>query len=146
MKHLILGVFAVLSFSFSFSQNNEQQQILNKFIKAHNLGSEEAINEFIKDTYHPDIYAKLNVNAHISFYNQIVQEFGPLNFMIYKVVEETPIRFVAHLIKNSQHIKNQNINSLEVLVVKIDLSQKNNKYMPHGLGLGSLVCEQRKEQ
>lgn len=145
MKHLILGVFAVLSFSFSFSQNNEQQQILDKFIKAHNLGSEEAINEFIKDTYHPNVYAKLNLKAHTAFYNQIVKEFGPLNFMIYKVVEETLSRFVAHLIKKEQHKKNQNINPLEILVIKIDLSERNNKYMPHGLGLGSLVCEQRRE-
>lgn len=146
MKQLILGVFTLLTISSLFSQNEEQSTILNKFIKAHNIGSKEAINEFIKDTYHPDVYAKLDLKAHTAFYNQIVKEFGPLNFMIYKVIEETPLRFVTHLIKKDQHIKNQHINPLEILVVKIDLSKKNKNFMPHGLGLGSLVCEQRKEQ
>jgi hypothetical protein len=145
MKHLILGAFALLLFSHSFSQNKEQEIILNKFLTAHNNGSNIAIQKFIKDTYHPDIYATLDLNAHTAFYNQIVKEFGPLNFMIYKKVEEGPIRFVAHLITKEDYIGNENIDPNRILVVKIDLSKKNKKYMPHGLGLGSLVCEQRKE-
>ena len=145
MKQINLVAFAILLFSTSYSQNKEQENILNKFIKAHNIGSEESLSGFIMDTYHPEVYAKLDVNAHTAFYKQIVNEFGPLNFMIYKKIEETPTRFVAHLIKKDQHITNQNINPLEILVVKIDLSEKNKNYMPRGLGLGSLVCEQRRE-
>jgi len=65
--------------------------------------------------------------------------------MIYKKVEETPLKFVVHLIKKDEHIKNQDINPLEILAVEIDLSKKNPIYIERGLGLGSLVCEQRKQ-
>lgn len=145
MRHLILGFFTFLVITSSFSQNKEQKNILNKFIKAHNNGSDEAINQFIKETYHPDVYSKLNVKAQTAFYNQIVKEFGPLNFMIYKKVEEHPLRFVVHLITKEERIDNKHIDPTKILVVKIDLSEKNNKYMSRGLGLGSLVCEQRRE-
>lgn len=145
MKHLILQALALLLFTFSFAQNKEQENILNKFIKAHNTGSISAINEFIKTTYHPDVYKKIDLKSHTEFYRQVVNEFGPLNFMIYKRVEEGPLRFVAHLITKEDRIDNKDIDPTKILVVKIDLSKKNKKFMPHGLGLGSLVCEQRKE-
>ena len=145
MKTFLIVIFTILSISFSYSQNKEQTNILNKFINAHNIGSQDAISEFIKDTYHPDIYAKINLKDYVAFYNQIVNEFGPLNFMIYKKVEETPLKFVVHLIKKDEHIKNQDINPLEILAVEIDLSKKNPIYIERGLGLGSLVCEQRKQ-
>lgn len=145
MKTFLIGFFTILSISFSFSQNKEQTNILDKFIKAHNIGSEDALSVFIKDTYHPDVYAKINLKKHVAFYSQIVKEFGPLNFMIYKKVEEQPFRFVVHLIKKDEHIENQYINPANILVVKIDLSQKNSKYMDRGLGLGALICERPKE-
>jgi len=145
MKTYLIVIFTILSISFSYSQNKEQTNILNKFINAHNIGSQDAISEFIKDTYHPDIYAKINLKDYVAFYNQIVNEFGPLNFMIYKKVEETPLKFVVHLIKKDEYIKNQYINPLEILVVEIDLSKNDKNYMPHGLGLGSLVCEQKRD-
>ncbi len=145
MKTFLIVIIAILFISFSYSQNKEQTNILNKFINAHNIGSQDAISKFIKDTYHPDIYAKINLKDHVTFYNQIVNEFGPLNFMIYKKVEETPLKFVVHLIKKDEYIKNQYINPLEILVVEIDLSKNDKNYMPHGLGLGSLVCEQKRD-
>jgi len=146
MKNLLIFLFAISFAVDSYSQNKQQAAILEQFIKAHNMGTETAIRNFIKDTYHPKVYSKLNLKAHIAFYSQIIQEFGPLNFRTYKMVEARPFRFVVHLIKVNQRIQNKNINPLDILVVKIDLSKNDKKYMPHGLGLGSLVCEQRKEQ
>ena len=139
MKTFLIGIFTILSISFSHSQNKEQTNILDKFIEAHNIGSQDAISTFIKDTYHPEVYAKINLKDHVAFYNQIVKEFGPLNFMIYKKIEETPLRFVVQLIKKEEYIKNQYINPLEILVVKIDLSKKNLTYMERGLRIG-LSC------
>jgi hypothetical protein len=145
MKISIVVIFLLSTITFTYSQNKEQKNILYKFIEAHNIGSNDAITKFIEDTYHPKVYAKLNLKAHIAFYRQIVNEFGPLNFLIYKTVEETHSRCVVHLIKKEQYIQNKNINPLEILVVKIDLSKNDKNFMPHGLGLGSLVCEQKKE-
>jgi len=145
MKPIVVVFISIFFSVTSYSQNKEQASILHKFIKAHNSATDSALGQFIKDTYHPKVYSKLNLKAHIAFYDQIIQEFGPLNFETYKIVEESPLRFVVHLIKEHQRIQNKNINPLNILVVKIDLSKDNKNYMPHGLGLGSLVCEQKKE-
>jgi len=145
MKKIILILLTAFFSVASYTQNKEQAAILEKFIKAHNVGTKSAVAQFIKQTYHPKVYSKLNLKAHIAFYNQIIQEFGSLNFQTYKIVETSPSRLIVHLIKEKQHIQNKNINPLEILVVKIDLSEVDKNYMPHGLGLGSLVCEQKKE-
>ena len=63
-----------------------------------------------------------------------------INGVPYTVQDE-----VVHLIKKDEYIKNQYINPLEILVVEIDLSKNDKNYMPHGLGLGSLVCEQKRD-
>ncbi len=75
MKTFLIGIFTILSTSFSHSQNKEQTNILDRFIEAHNIGSQDAISTFIKDTYHPEVYAKINLKDHVAFYNQIVKEF-----------------------------------------------------------------------
>ncbi len=146
MKTIVILLISVFFSIASIAQNKEQDEILFKFIKAHNTGTESAIAQFIKETYHPKVYAKLNLKSHIAFYNQIVQEFGPLNFLTYETIETSASRLVVHLIKKDENIQNKNINPLNILVVKIDISKADKNYMPHGLGLGSLVCEQRKEQ
>jgi len=131
-------------FTFASAQSEKQMSILDQFVTMHATGTEEAIEQFIQSTYLPDYYQKINLKEHVKFYDQILQEFGPLNPMIYKTIEEKPNRLVVHLIKADENIQNQNINPNEILVVKIDLSTKNPNYMDRSLGLGSLVCERKK--
>ncbi len=145
MRILLFAFFALLFSSNCLSQTKTQTTILNKFITAHNKGTEKAISTFIKDTYHPDVYKRINLQEHISFYNQIVNEFGPLNYVVYKTVKTTSDRYVVHLIKQGENTNNQYIKPDDILVVKLDISKDNNRFMPHGLGLGSLTCELRKE-
>jgi len=144
MKHLFLTITALLTFSISSSQNKDQLNILDHFIIAHNDGSENAIKEFIKETYLPEIYEKINLDDHVKFYKQVINEFGDLNKQIYYLVEETPHKLIVHLIKKNENINNLVINPEDILQVEIDLSQTNPKYMEKGLGLDSLLYDQKR--
>jgi len=142
----IASILFLLCFSLiSNSQNTEQLSILKNFVQAHNNGTDEAISTFIKDTYHPKLLAKIDLNKHIAFYQHIVNEFGPLNDKIYEINESKSHKLVVHLIKQNEFIGNKSIDPAEILVVEIDLSEDNKRYMPHGLGLGALVCQRDKE-
>jgi len=145
MKYTIIALITLITLSSSFLQNKEQLNILNKFIIANNDGSEEAIKQFIKDSYLPEIYATINLNDHVAFYKQIVNEFGDLNKQMYYLVEETPYKLIVHLIKKKEDIKNLAIDPKDILQVEIDLSKTNPKYIERGLGLGSLLCELKRD-
>lgn len=138
----IVGIMLVsLIFGLKgFAQNNEKFEILDKFIAMHNSGSEAAITKFIKETYHPSIYKKIKLEKHIAFYDHIINEFGPLNETIYDTAEKTESKLIVHLIKSHDNIGDKNIDPTEILVVEIDLHEKDTKYMSRGLGLGALAC------
>jgi len=144
MKHLLLAITALLVFATSYSQNKDQLNILDNFIIAHNDGSDDAIKQFIKDSYLPEIYATINLNDHVAFYRQVINEFGNLNNQIYYLVEETPHKLIVHLIKKNKNINSLVINPEDILQIEIDLSKTNSKYMEKGLGLGSLLYEQKR--
>ena len=82
---------------------------------------------------------------HVAFYKQIISEFGDLNRQIYYLVEETPHKLIVHLIKKDENINNLVIDPEDILQVEIDLSPSNTNYMERGLGLGSLLCEQKRD-
>ena len=144
MKSILFGVLGFF-FLTCFSQNKEQQAILDKFISYHNDGTEKAIVEFVKETYNADLYAKIDLGKHRTFYKQIANEFGPLNNQIYKIEFESRLKLIVHLIKEDESVLNRNIDPREILVVEIDVADNNSKYLSRGLGLGALVCEVRKE-
>jgi hypothetical protein len=141
MKHLLIVIITVFTFSTSFSQNKEQLNILDNFIIAHNDGTEDAIRQFIKEAYLPEIYENININEHVTYYKELINEFGDLSKQIYYLVEETPHKLIVHLIKKNQNIKNLIIDPENILQVQIDLSEANSKYMIKGLGLGSIIPE-----
>ena len=146
MKRAVL--FGVVGFCFltCLSQNKEQQAILDKFITYHNDGSEKALSQFAKETYNPILYDKIDLEKHTAFYDQIAREFGRLNEQIYKLETETQLKLIVHLIKEDETVLNKNIDPREILVVELDLSDNNLKYLSRGLGLGALVCEVRKKE
>jgi hypothetical protein len=144
MKHLLITIIAIISFTTLYSQNKDQLNILDNFIITHNDGSDDAIKQFIKDSYLPEIYATINLNDHIAFYKELINEFGDLNNQIYYLVEENPYKLVVHLIKKDQNINNLVIDPGGILQVEIDLSKTNPKYMKKGLGLGALLYDQKR--
>lgn len=129
-----------------FSQNINQSAILNKFIAANNDGTHEAIRQFITDTYDPDLLRKIDMEEHIQFYTMISEDFGRLNTVVYKKIEEKPFQLTVHLIKEDENVLNRSVNPAEILVVEMDISEQNQKYLKKGLGLGALVCELKKRK
>ncbi|MEQ9376935.1 MAG: hypothetical protein RIG68_17225 [Imperialibacter sp.] len=144
MKTLFASLL-IIAGTTCYSKSGNDLEILNKFIRANNSGTEEAIGEFIKETYEPHLFEKIDLEKHIDFYMMISKNFGHLNTMVYKKIEENPLRLVVHLIKESESVLNKSIDPSEILVVEIDLNKDNPKYLSRGLGLGALVCELRKE-
>jgi hypothetical protein len=146
MKKVILTLFAVALATYSYSQNDDQLTILNKYIVANNTGTKEAISQFIKETYEPNLYKKIDLEEHIKFYAMISEDFGQLKTIVYEKIEEKPLRLVVYLIKENENLLNKSINPAEILVVEMDLNEQNPKYLKLGLGLGPLVCESNKSE
>ena len=145
MKRKIITLLIFTIVTITYSQNNTQSTILNKFIAANNSGTEEAISQFIKETYKPNLYKKIDLQQHIEFYTMISKDFGRLKSIVYDIIEEKPLRLVVHLIKEEESVFNKNIDPTEVLMVEFDFNEKNPKFLNRALGLGALVCEQKKD-
>ena len=99
MIKLLLTLLAITIVTFSYSQNRNQLVILNKFIAANNAGTKEAISQFIKETYEPNLFKKIDLEEHIKFYAMISEDFGQLKTMVYEKIEEKPLRLVFILLK-----------------------------------------------
>jgi hypothetical protein len=145
MKQAIFLFIFFLFSSFVYSQSKNQIQLLDKFVIAHNLGTEDAISKFIKEAYEPTLYKKIDLKKQIKFYEQIVKEFGPLKNEIYELVEVKPTKLVVQMIKKDESLLNKSIDPTEILMVELDTSEKEANYLTRGLGLGALVCARRQE-
>lgn len=146
MRKILLTLLAITIVTFAYSQNRNQSVILNKFIAANNSGTKEAISQFIKDTYEPNLYKKIDLEEHIKFYAMISEDFGQLKTIVYKKIEEKPLRLIVYLIKEKENLAKKSINPAEILVVEMDLNEQNQKYLKRVLGLGALVCELKKNE
>ncbi len=146
MRKKLITLFAITIVTFTYSQNRNQLVILNKFIAANNSGTKESISQFIKETYEPNLYNKIDLKEHTKFYAMISEDFGQLKTIVYEKIEEKPLRLVVYLIKKNENLLNKTINPAEILVVEMDLNEKNPKYLNRSLGLGALVCELKKNE
>lgn len=144
MKSKLIILFIITTMTFAYSQNNNSSTILHKFISANNLGTKEAFSKFIKESYDPNLYEKIDLNQHIEFYAMIANDFGRLKPIVYEKIEEKSLKLVVLLIKENESLSNKLINPSEVLMVEIDLNQENPKYLDRALGLGALICELKK--
>ncbi len=144
MKTKLIVLFFITFAATICAQNGNQSVILDKFIAANNSGTETHIRQFIKETYAPELYKKIDVDQHVAFYTMISEDFGRLNPMVYKTIEEKPLRLVVHLVRENENLLNSHIDPNEILVVEIDLNAKNPKYLGRAMGLGALICELKK--
>ena len=119
-------------------------QILDRYIIANNDASDNALKLFIRENYNPVLVKKIKIEDHVNFYRQIAGEFGPLHKTVYETVESTPDKLIVHLIKEVDSPLNRDIDPKDILVVEIDLDPEDPSYLARGLGLGALVCENRK--
>lgn len=145
MKKKFVTLFIFTIVSFAYSQNDSQSIILSKFITANNSGAVEVISQFIKESYEPNLYEEIDLQQHIEFYSMISEDFGRLKSIVYKIIEEKPLRLVVQLIKEEENLLNKNIDPKEILMVEFDFNEKNPKLLNRALGLGALICELKKE-
>ena len=144
MKIITLMASLALSPILTFGQSQNQEQILNNFIRAHNAGTTQAIEGFINEFYSPDLLKRVNMETQVNFYQQIINEFGSLNKATYKLNEETNDHLVVWLIKENENIVNQNINAAEILVVEMDTSPKKRHISFQRFGIGFTVVPNEK--
>ncbi len=119
---------------------NATGAILASWVKAHNSRDEDALADWIESTYSPDLLERVNMEDHIAFYWQIVEEFGALYPDPILEAESTPLRRVVYM-RPLDIIQPDPTNTL---VVEIDLDAKDPHYLKGSLGLGALICEDKK--
>ncbi len=140
MKFLLLISILFLNPLHQDSIDPNTQRVLDALIAMQNDGSDESINEFIDEFFHPDLMREMtNKSAHVAFYRQIIDEFGNVESNIYKVEESTSTKLKVQLIKKGiAFIPEPSPN--QILVVEIDLHKEETKYLARGLGMGALIC------
>lgn len=131
----------LLVIMFVNPQNTDpKKQILDDWIRTQNLGSNEAINEFIDQWFAPELLEKMeNRDEHIAFYRQIIDEFGELQNLVFKEVESTETKLKVELIKKGYPLVPEPAPE-DILVVEIDVQKNNLRYLSRGLGMGALIC------
>ncbi|MBO3698806.1 hypothetical protein [Roseivirga sp. E12] len=114
--------------------------ILNAWIETQNKGTDEAISSFIKTYYAPEVLNKMkNFDDHLKFYRQVIDEFGPIQKVIFEEMESTETKLKVQLLKQGTPLV-PTPEPEEILVVEIDLDAQNPKFIEKGLGMGALIC------
>ncbi len=150
MKKIILGLLylcltANLAQAQSSIPDSPAGKMLNKWLVAHNTGAVQALRQFVQ-TSHTQAFVqnKKKVAAHTRFYNVVRKDFGNLETTPYKFIVNQPHKLEVYLLKNNIANQWQQVKPENILVVKIDIDPKNPQHLARGIGLGSLICYQKK--
>lgn len=137
MKVISLSLFILL---FGIQKNDPKKEILNDWIRTQNIGSNEAINQFIDQWFSPELLEKMeNRDEHIAFYRQIIDEFGGIQNIVFKELESTDTKLKVQLLKKGYPLVPEP-DPEDILVVEIDVQRDNPRYLARGLGMGALIC------
>lgn len=137
MKVISLSLFVLL---LGIQKNDPKKEILNDWIRTQNIGSNEAINQFIDQWFSPELLEKMeNRDEHIAFYRQIIDEFGGIQNIVFKELESTDTKLKVQLLKKGYPLVPEP-DPEDILVVEIDVQRDNPRYLARGLGMGALIC------
>ncbi|NVJ45728.1 MAG: hypothetical protein HWE07_01330 [Cytophagia bacterium] len=137
MKVISLSLFILL---FGIQKNDPKKEILNDWIRTQNIGSSEAINQFIDQWFSPELLEKMeNRDEHVAFYRQIIDEFGGIQNIVFKELESTDTKLKVQLLKKGYPLVPEP-DPEDILVVEIDVQRDNPRYLARGLGMGALIC------
>lgn len=139
MTKLFVLLLMVSSY-FGLGQRNGDQ-ILRDWTIAYNSQSQDQMLRFINKNYHSDLLSKISIEDHVKFYQSMIDDFGKVNPTVYKVIGNTPSKFVVHLVKEGIPIAKDDVRLEDILVIEIDLKEG---LLSKGLGLGSLLCYMKK--
>ncbi|NVK85258.1 MAG: hypothetical protein HWE21_13110 [Cytophagia bacterium] len=137
MKVISLSLFVLL---LGIQKNDPKKEILNDWIRTQNIGSNEAINQFIDQRFSPELLEKMeNRDEHVAFYRQIIDEFGGIQNIVFKELESTDTKLKVQLLKKGYPLVPEP-DPEDILVVEIDVQRDNPRYLARGLGMGALIC------
>ncbi len=137
---LVLFLFGLNIHSVHEEVSDDAGVILDAWIETQNKGTDEAISAFIKTYYKPSLLKNMkNFEDHLKFYRQVIDEFGPLQKVIFEEMESTKTKLKVQLLKEGTPLA-PTPQPEEILVVEIDLYAKNPKFLERGLGMGALIC------
>ena len=137
MKLTIILALLILPIS---PPNDPKMDILKAWIETQNDGSEQAINAFIDTYFPPELLSKMtNRKDHVAFYRQIIEEFGDVQDFIYKEEENSRTKLKVQLLKKGQTLVPEPAPD-QILVIEIDVLEKEPKFLAKGLGMGALIC------
>ena len=141
----MLLLFLTILFHTPNSDQHSQDAILELYIEANNKGSNAAFQSFIKNSYHPDLLDKIDMDKHVAFYQHVHADFEMLDPLVYETRTDTPEKLIVLLIKKGENHLNPSIDPANILVVELDFHSSKRTYLSRGLGLGALICERDKE-
>jgi len=137
---LLLLLFTLNIQSHQEKVSDDAKVILEAWVETQNNGTDEAITSFIKTYYKPSLLAQMkNFEDHVKFYRQVIDEFGPIQKVIFEEMESTKTKLKVQLLKEGTPLV-PTPQPEEILVVEIDLDAKNPKFLERGLGMGALIC------
>lgn len=115
-------------------------KLARSWLAAHNAGDEVSLAQWIEDTYAPELLDHVDVGAHVAFYQSIVEDFGELSPTPVAVTESSAQRLVVQL----RPIGILEPDPTTTLVVEVEVDPENPGHLVRGLGLGALICEDKK--
>jgi len=119
-------------------------RILRRWLSAHNQNDPEAMEEWVRTSFSPASLAGMDVGRSVAWYLQARGMFGELHPRPILILESSAHRLVAHY--PSVEVAHQDPpDPAKVIVVEVDVDPDDGTHLARGLGLGSLVCERRKE-
>lgn len=115
-------------------------KLARSWLAAHNAGDEVSLAQWIEDTYAPALLDHVDVGEHAAFYRSIVEDFGELSPMPVAVTESSARRLVVHLRPTGV----LEPDPTTTLVVEVEVDPEDSGHLVRGLGLGALICEDKK--
>lgn len=115
-------------------------KVARSWLAAHNAGDEVSLAQWIEDAYGPELLDHVDVGAHVAFYQSIVADFGELSPTPVAVTESSAQRLVVHLRPTAI----LEPDPTTTLVVEVEVDPEDPAHLLRGLGLGALICEDRK--
>jgi len=115
-------------------------KLARSWLAAHNAGDEVSLARWVEDAYAPQLLDRIDVAEHVAFYQSIVQDFGELSPTPVAVTESSARHLVVHLRPVSVLVPDPTT----TLVVDIEVAPEDPGHLTRGLGLGALICEDKK--
>lgn len=150
-KYCFVIVFVCLALGQLQAQsqipNTPAGKILQKWLVAHNTANHAYLQNFVK-AYHPQakIHSAKYVKAHTDFYLEATKMFGKLETTPYKIVKSQAHHLEVQFLKSSIQNRWKKTSAEHIVMVKVDINPKKPQQLARGLGMGALICYQKKKK